>query len=76
MLQIFEKASHLQDSKNKITLLVFFYLGRTSFFVYKIDFCYVATSKWNISGVYWLLLVLIELLMPKNIQKSKLITES
>ena len=50
-----KKTNRLQDPKSRITLLVVLSLGRTSFFVFKIDFCRIAVRKFIISGVYWLL---------------------
>ena len=51
---MFEKASRLQDPKNRITPPGSPFLGCTSFCLFKVDFRYVAVRKSIISGVYWL----------------------
>ena len=73
---MFEKASRVQDSKNRITPPGSPFLERTSFYVFEIDFCCVAVRKSIICGVYWLQLVIMEITKLKNVRKSKPYTRS
>ena len=54
---MFKKGNCLQDFKNRTTppdTYIYYspFLGRASFFMFKIDFCDVAVRKSIISGVY------------------------
>ena len=44
----------LQDPKTRITSTGGFFLGRSGFYAFQIDFRYFAVRKSIISGVYWL----------------------
>ena len=48
---MFEKASRLQDPKNRITLPGSPFCERISFYVFKINFHYIAVKKSIIPGV-------------------------